>query len=455
MSTYTDEYAKKLITPDQAARLVKDNDLIYTSNSMTTPYTFENALAKRVGEVTGVTLFAGPYMGPLPLAEADPEGKSFNYVCHSFGAPERRAIDTKGVKNVNMVPTMNHEWVRFWEGRIPHLKPNVLVLRATPMNRAGYFNFGINCGGYRECANWADMVIIEVVPGMPWVPGGSGEAIHIDNVDYVIESDIPLPVLPGEIPTTPEEEKIAEFIMPYIHDRSCIQLGIGGVPNQIGKMILESDLKDLGLHTELFNDSMCKMIDAGIITNRYKAIDKYRSVFSFIVGVTQETLDWADQNPALAGYNCEYSNSVPNIAINDNFVSVNAFLNIDLFSQVNSESDGFKQISGGGGQLDFHYGAWESRGGIPILCNTSSIINKNGERESRIVLSHKPGTIITTPRQLTAYVATEYGIVNLKGVSVWQRAEKLIEIAHPDFRDQLVEQAAEAGIWSRTNRTAF
>lgn len=458
MSTWTDEYKKKLITPDQAANLVQDGDFVYTTDAILQCFEFERALAKRAGDLKDVLVFSGPQVGPVAYLDADKTGESFTYLAHSFGAPDRKAwakSHAEGIDNINMIPTMNHEFKGFILGKAPWVRPRIFVVRATAMNEQGFFNWGLNVCGWRYDAMYADIVIVEVVKGMPWIPGGSGESIHISEVDYIIESDIPIPTIKEEIPTTPEEEIIANEIAPLIKDRSVIELGIGGVPNQIGKILEDSDLKDLGCHTETFNDALARLMQKRIITNKYKEYDRFRTCYSIIIGVTQETLDWCNNNPELAAYDGEYSNCVPNIARLDNFVSVCAFVNIDLQSQVNGESDGFRLISGGGGQLDFQYGAWESNGGIPILCNTSSFIDKNGERQSRIVLAHKPGTIVTTPRQVVAYVATEYGIENMKACSQWKRAEKLVGLAHPDFRDELLEQAAEAGIFSKTHRARF
>ena len=334
------------------------------------------------------------------------------------------------------------------------MKRNVLCISTTPMDSHGNFNFGIACSDtYAQLKN-ADTVIVEVNPRLPYILGGEAEYVNIRDVDYIIESDEPILVLPPAPEATEVEKRIAQNIMPLIPNHACLQLGIGGVPNTIGSLIAESDLKDLGVNSEMFSDSMVDLYEAGKITNKYKVRDKGRSTFTFCFG-NQRTYDFLHLNPQVAAYHCEYTNNPKYIGMEENVVSINAIIEIDLLSQVCSESMGLKQISGTGGALDFHIGAFESRGGKGILAFESTYQDKEDKHYSRIKPFLTPGGIVTIPRTCVHYVVTEHGVVNMKGRSIWGRAESLIGLADPMFREELLKSAAEMGVWTRTNRIPY
>ncbi len=293
-------------------------------------------------------------------------------------------------------------------------------------------------------------MIVEVNTNMPRVLGGNQENIHISQVDYLVETNNdPLPILPSTEPNE-AEKLIAQHITERLFDGCCIQLGIGGIPNAVGNIIANSDLKDLGVHTEMYVDAYLEMTKAGKITGAYKNIDKYKQVFSFAMG-SQELYDFVDDNPGLAVYSVDYTNDPVVIASIDNFVSINACIEVDVFGQVCAESVGTRHISGTGGQLDFVEGAFKSKNGQSFVCMTSTYKGKNGV-ESRIKPILTPGAIVTDPRSATHMIVTEYGIAQLKGQTTWQRAEALIDIAHPDFRDDLIKEAEKMKIWRRSNR---
>ena len=246
------------------------------------------------------------------------------------------------------------------------------------------------------------------------------------------------------------EKKIASFVFPHIRDGATIQLGIGGVPNAIGELIGDSDLKDLGMHTELASDGYLAMYRAGKLTNRKKSLYPGLGVLGLAIG-SREFYDWLDDNPEILGMRLDYVNAIPVIAQNDNMISINGCLAVDLYGQVCSESVGTRQISGSGGQLDFVNGATAAKGGKSFLCMSSSFTDKAGARHSRI-LPQFGGDIVTTPRSEVFWLATEYGAVNLAGRSSWERAEALISIAHPDFRDELIRAAEAQHIWLPHNK---
>ena len=244
---------------------------------------------------------------------------------------------------------------------------------------------------------------------------------------------------------------MAEYILEEIPNGACLQLGIGGMPNAVGKLIAESDLKDLGVHTEMYVDAYVEMAKAGKINGSRKNIDTNKQVYAFAAG-SQELYDYIDNNPEMYSASVGYVNDVRTVSALDNFMSINNAVNIDLFGQVNAESAGVKHISGAGGQLDFVLGAYLSRGGKSFICCSSTFKDKAGNLKSRILPVLDSGSIVTDTRTNTHFVVTEYGKVNLKGLSTWQRAEKLISIAHPQFRDELIKDAQKMGIWRASNK---
>ena len=247
------------------------------------------------------------------------------------------------------------------------------------------------------------------------------------------------------------DQAVAKLIVEEIPDGACLQLGIGGMPNAVGSLIAESDLKDLGVHTEMYVDAFVDIARAGKINGSRKNIDRFRQTFAFGAG-TQKMYDYINDNPELMSAPVDYTNDVRTISKLDNFISINNAVDVDLFGQVNAESAGLKHISGAGGQLDFVMGAYLSRGGKSFICCSSTFTNKKGEVESRIVPTLAPGSIVTDTRANIHYLVTEYGKVNLKGLSTWEKTEKIISVAHPDFRDDLIKEAEKMKIWRRSNK---
>ena len=320
----------------------------------------------------------------------------------------------------------------------------------TPMDKHGYFNFSGAAGVSRAILDRADIVILEVNEHLPRVHGGWGESIHISEVDYVVEGEHgPLPEIPVSAPTA-AERKIGEFVFPHIHDGATLQLGIGGTPAVIGSLLAASDVKDLGMHTELCSDAYVDLYEAGKLTNARKTEFPHKGVTGIICG-TKRLYDWADDNPAIAICPLEYVNRPEVIARQAGMISVNGCVAADLYGQVCSESAGTRQVSGTGGQLDYLTGAPMAPGGQAFLCMTSTYTDKTGAVRSRIVPTFH-GDIVTSPRSQMYWIVTEYGAVNLAGRSTWERAEALISIAHPDFREELIAAAQTQNIWRRSNK---
>lgn len=455
MSTYLEEYKRKLITAEQAAKLVQTNDIIDYGMFATKPVDFDVALGKRAGDgLENVSIRGTGTVLPVPeVIKGDPEQKSFQYFSWYFTAIDRKAGDF-GLATHN--PFNYHEATGLaYSQDFAHYWPNVWVSQVTPMDKHGCFNFGIGNSHNRGLALNSKIAIVEVNPNLPNCLGGNEEFVHISEIDYIIEgSGSPVFATPPSPAPSDEERKIAEYIVEDIVDGACIQLGIGALPNLIGNMIADSDLKDLGIQSEMFCDAFVRMYETGRVTNRKKAYDVNKSTYSFCLG-TNETYEFLDNNPLVASCTVNYTNNPTDIARHDNVISINNILEVDLLSQVCSESSGLRQISGTGGQLDFVIGAFHSKGGRSFLAFSSTFRDKTGQVHSRIKPMLTPGATVTVPRTQVHYLVTEYGKANLKGLSTWGRAESLINIAHPDFRDELINSAKEMKIWSRTNKIPF
>ena len=302
------------------------------------------------------------------------------------------------------------------------------------MDSHGYFNLGPCASHLADAARKADKVFVEVNKNMPVCLGGYDNCLHISQVDGIIEGDNPpIDQLGGGGAPTEVDQAVARLVVDRIPNGACLQLGIGGMPNAIGAMIAESDLKDLGVHTEMYVDSFVDMAKAGRITGRCKNIDNGRQVYAFGAG-TQKMYDYLDNNPECMSVPVDYTND-------------------DLYGQVNAESSGTRAISGAGGQLDFVLGAYLSKGGKSFICLSSTFFNKKtGQNESRIRPTLHPGSVVTDTRANTDYLVTEYGVARLKGLTAWERAEALINIAHPDFREQLIADAEKMGLWRKSSK---
>ncbi len=441
---WLDEYKSKLVTADEAAKLVKSGDWVEYGFGINCARDFDEALAKRKDELYDVNIKCDIGAYQHFTAEADPSGEHFTWNSWHIAGHDKKFIG----KNLYYIPMKFHENPMMT--RKDCTPDNVAVIQVTSMDKHGYFNFGGSAVNNWAMMETAEITILEVNSKMPRCLGGNQECVHVTQVDYIMESrNEPIMVLGSSKPSE-VETKIAEFIIGRLYDGNCIQLGIGGTPNAVGTMVANSDLKNLGVHTEMYVDAYLEMVKAGKITGACKNIDKYKQVYSFAMG-SQDLYDYIDDNPGLASYSVDYTNNPFVVAQIDNFVSINACIEVDLFGQVCSESVGTRHISGTGGQLDFVEGAYKSKGGQSFVCLPSTIESK-GVVKSRIQPILSPGAIVTDPRTATHMLVTEYGIASMKGKSTWQRAEELINIAHPDFRDELIKEAEKMNIWRKVNK---
>ena len=439
-----EQYRQKLRTSEEAVRVIKSGDWVdYTSN-VCFPTLLDAALARRKEELTDVKIRGNLLFGPIQTVECDPTREHFVYNSWHCSGYERKLCD-KGL--CNYIPMIFRNVVPYYRH---FLTVNVAMMCVTPMDKHGYFNLSCAAGIAKGILEKADIVILEINEHLPRILGGFDESIHISEVDYVVEGEhAPLPQFPIA-PPTEEDVKIADMIVPHIVDGATLQLGIGGMPNVVGARLAESDLKDLGMHTELCGDAYYELYRAGKLTNCRKSLQRGKGVTGIVFG-SKQLYEWADQNPGLVVEPLEYVNAPETIAQIDNMISINNCIAVDLYGQVCAESAGLRHISGTGGQLDYLTGAAMSRGGKAFICMTSSFVDKEGIRQSRIV-PHFNGDIVTDPRSQAYYIVTEFGAVNLAGRSTWERAERLISIAHPDFREKLINAAEQQKIWRRSNK---
>ncbi|MBQ0037164.1 MAG: butyryl-CoA:acetate CoA-transferase [Clostridiales bacterium] len=438
------EYKTKLRTPEQAVQVVKDGDWVdYTSN-VCFPTLLDAALAKRRDELWDVKVRGNLIFGPIQVVECDDTREHFCYNSWHCSAYERKLCDKDLCNYIPMIFRNNTVYYRQF------LTVNVAMMAVPPMDKHGYFNMSCAVGVGRGILDKADIVILEINENLPVVCGGFDEAIHISEVDYVVEGHHdPLPQFPIA-PATPEDIAIADLILPEIPNGATLQLGIGGMPNVLGARLAQSDLKDLGMHTELCSDAYYELFKAGKLTNKCNTIHRGKGATGIVFG-SQDLYDWIDHNVGVMGAPLEYINAPEVIGQLDNMISINNCIAVDLYGQVCAESAGLRQISGTGGQLDYLTGAAMSRGGKAFIAMTSSFVDKKGQRHSRI-LPHFGGDIVTDPRSQAYYIVTEYGMVNLAGRSSWERAEMLISVAHPDFREELIAAAQAQRIWHRSNK---
>ncbi len=444
---YKRSYAQKLVSADEAVKVIKSGDWVDYGWTATTVDALDAALARRMPELTDVNIRGGILMKEPEIFKIDDPGAHFAWNSWHMGGIERKAI-AKGFSYY--APIRYSEVPRYY--RDSQTPPDVAMMQVSPMDEHGYFNFGPSPSHAAACCSVAKKVIVEVNKKMPVCLGGFENCIHIDDVDLIVEgSDPDIPELGGGGPATDIDQAVARYIVDEIPDGACLQLGIGGMPNAVGSLIAQSDLKDLGVHTEMYVDAFVDIAKAGKITGARKSIDKGRQTYAFAAG-TKKLYDYINNNPACMAAPVEYTNDIRSISALDNFMSINNAVDIDLFGQINAESAGIKQISGAGGQLDFVLGAYLSKGGKSFICMSSTFRGKDGTVSSRIKPTLSPGSIVTDARPNVHYFVTEYGIVNLKGLSSWQRAEALISVAHPDFRDQLIAEAEKMHIWRNSNK---
>ena len=445
---YKTEYQSKLITADAAAAMVKSGDWVDYGWAVNTTVAVDAALAKRLPQLENVNFRGGILMWTPAIFQIEDPAAHMTWNSWHMGGIERKAV-AQGFSFY--APIRYSELPRYY--RESNDPVNVAVFQVAPMDEHGYFNFGPSASHLAAVCEKAEKIIVEVNKNMPRCLGGFQNCIHIDQVTAIVEGDNPpLGQMAAAGPASEVDLAVANLIVPQIPNGACLQLGIGGMPNAIGSLIAQSDLKDLGVHTEMYVDGFVDIAKAGKINGSRKQIDKGRQVYAFGAG-TQKMYDYLNDNPECMSAPVDYTNDIRTISALDNFISINNAVDVDLFGQINAESAGIKNISGAGGQLDFVLGAYLSNGGKSFICLSSTFNNrKTGKVESRICSTLANGSIVTDTRANIHYLCTEYGCVNLKGMTTWEKAEAIINLAHPDFREELIAEAAKMHIWRRSNK---
>jgi len=419
------EYKNRLCSADEALQVVKSGDRVVFAHATGEPLDLVDALVARAPELRDVEIVHMVAMGKGEYAKPE-YAESFFHNSVFVGASTREAIHAgRG----DYVPTHFHEIPNlFLKGYLP---PDVVLVHLSPPDKHGFCSFGISVDYTKPASSVAKTVIAQVNPNMPRTHGDS--FIHVSQIDRIVESEQPIIELqPPKI--GPVEEAIGKNIAELVNDGDCLQLGIGGIPDAV--LLFLHGKKDLGIHTEMFSEGVVALYNEGVVTNARKTLHRDKMVATFLMG-TRRLYDFVDDNPMVNMFPVSYTNDPYVIGSIDNIVSINSAIQVDLMGQVVADTMGFQQFTGIGGQVDFVRGAARSNGGRAIIALPSTA--KRGT-VSRIVPKISDGAAVTTMRADVDYVVTEYGVAHLKGKSLHQRAKALIDIAHPDFRDQIVEE---------------
>ena len=441
MTTRTASGPARAVSAEHAAGLVRSGMWLDYGATLCQPDVFDAALGGRIDELSNLKVRNCLSLRPRAPLEADPTGEHVHFFNMHFSGYDRKQHDAG---HCHYLPVNLGEISDYYRRFIDHV--DIAILKTRPMDEEGYFNLGPTNLWHRAVIERARMVILETTTGLPYVYGKS-TGVHVSEVDYVIEGDnTPAPELPNP-PPTEIDQAVAGFIAGEIEDGACLQIGIGGMPNAVCALLALSGVKDLGVHTEMLTDGIAELYSGGRINGTRKTLDRGKIVYSFALG-SGGLYATLDRNRDMLCCPTDYTNPPDIIMRNPRAVAINSTTQVDLQGQAASESDGNRHLTGTGGQLQFVRGAYASDGGKSFICLPSTY-DKRGERRSRIVVNLTPGNIVTTPRSDMMYVATEYGIVNLKGKSVPERAVALIGIAHPDFRDGLAREARALGIIPR------
>lgn len=430
MNSWKDNYLERLVTPEQAVMHIKSGDRVVIGHACGEPPSLIDALVSRAPDLNSVEIVHMVAMGPAKYAQPGME-KSFRHNAFFIGASTRKAFEEK---RADFTPCFFSEIPRLFENNI--LPVDVVLIQVTPPDEQGYCSFGISVDYTQAATECTKLVIAQL---NSYMPRTGGAKIHLDKIDFMVEKDEPLIEL--KPPTIGDVEKaIGENVAELVPDGATLQLGIGAIPDAV--LLFLKDKKDLGIHSEMFSDGVVALAEAGVITNRKKTLNPGKFIATFLMG-TRKLYDFVDNNPTVELHPVDYVNDPYVIGQHEKMISINSALQVDLMGQVNAEMIGSRQFSAVGGQVDYVRGTSRSLNGKSIIALPSTAA---GGKISRITCELDRGAAVTTSRYDVHYIVTEYGVANLRGKSLRQRAESLISIAHPDFRVSLMNEAQEKGI---------
>lgn len=433
-------YRNKLVTPQEAAaKAVHSGDWVDYGFGAGFPELMDKALAARRDELTDVKIRGGLVIQPrIETVECDPEQKAFTYYSWHIGDYERK-LQSRGLcRFMPMILRFLPELYR------SHIRVDTAFVPVSAPDERGYCGLGISNYAWRTIFQKARTVVFEINEKLPRLQGVDGShRVHLSEADYIVEGEhSPLPLRTYREPS-PTDIQIAKHVVSQIPNGAVLSLGVGGVPFTVANMLAESDVQDLGCHTGTISDAFLALHKAGKLTNRRKEIDTGYSTWNLAMG-SQELYDWLEAEPGLFHpADVDYVHSPERIGRMKNVISINGGVELDLMGQENAESAGSRQLSGTGGQLDFLEGAFRSEGGKGFICLASTHTKKDGTLKSNIVPFIPGGSCVSAPRSLIQYVATEYGVAKLSGLSMGERARAMIDIAHPAFREELTAYAKE------------
>jgi len=426
--SWTEQYRENVVTPREAVKAVNSGDRIFLTGNCSVPKKILGALVDRAQELEDVEINQALTVGSADYVS--PAMAGHIRVNTMFISHNTRAAVQDG--RADFTPVLLSEFPLLFKEN--HLPVDVAFVHLSPPDEHGFCSFGVEVGLSKSPAESAQIIIAEINEQMPRTLGDS--FIHVNQLDYIVPVDYHLPELAmGGGEPSQEVEDIAASIASLIPDEATMQMGIGAIPDAVLDHLV--DKKDLGIHTELFSDGVIDLVEAGVMTNNSKSLHPGKIIAGFILG-TERLYKWVHNNPLIEFHRTEYVNDPFVIAQNERMVAINSAIEVDLTGQVCADSIGTRLYSGVGGQLDFIYGASRSEGGVPIIALPST-----AKDNSRIVTTLKKGAGVVTTRNHIHYVVTEYGIAELYGKTIRERAQALIDVAHPKFRDKLRHEARE------------
>ena len=428
---WNSQYQSRIVTPEEAVMAITSGNRLFMTGNVSVPQTILAALVKYAPNLQNVEICQALTIGSADYVSPDMEGH-LKVNTFFISANIRKAVHDG---RADFSPVFLSEFpLLFKHGILPI---DVAIIHVSPPDEHGFCSLGVEVGLTKSPAESAKIIIAEVNEKMPRTLGDS--FIHVSRLNFMVPVDYPIPEMPmSEDGPSEIVEKIAGYIAEMIPDGATMQLGIGAIPDAVLKYLYHK--KDLGVHSELFSDGVIGLVEAGVITNSRKTLHPGKIVAGFVLGTTR-LYNWIDDNPLIELHRTEYVNDPFVISQNEKMVAINSAIEVDLTGQVCSDSIGPKLYSGVGGQLDFIYGASRSKGGVPIIALPSDTVLRDGTRISRIASMLKQGAGVVTSRNHVRYIVTEYGVADLYGKTIRQRAMSLINIAHPDFRPELEKEA--------------